>query len=307
MRRDGLLDYEWQESDAGPPRKYYQLTAKGKSQLAELNDYWKHLNAHHHAAWEVAMQKVISINLNGNAYQLDESGYDTLREYLARAERDTRGQSRSRRDHGRSRAGDCRQVPALSGPAQDRRDRQRDRSDRRGDGARRHRGRRGRPASAGSSASGAAKGGRQARRIAEAPVPDPRRRDDRRRVQRPRRLLQGRRHVRPNRVRRGCAPHQGRRHHRLRGHDVRHPGGEHARGTRGGRRPAAQREGRDRPREKAVLRKGSKALAAVIGGSNAASGSAMGGPPPHRSATVLQPGPRCSFPCSGSRTSRCSC
>ena len=45
MRRDGLVDYEWQESDAGPPRKYYQLTAKGKSQLGELNDYWKHLNA----------------------------------------------------------------------------------------------------------------------------------------------------------------------------------------------------------------------------------------------------------------------
>ena len=45
MRRDGLLDYEWQESDAGPPRKYYELTAKGKSQLGELNDYWKHLNA----------------------------------------------------------------------------------------------------------------------------------------------------------------------------------------------------------------------------------------------------------------------
>ena len=44
MRRDGLVDYEWQESDAGPPRKYYELTAKGKSQLGELNDYWKHLN-----------------------------------------------------------------------------------------------------------------------------------------------------------------------------------------------------------------------------------------------------------------------
>jgi|SRR5687767_11988436 PadR family transcriptional regulator PadR len=44
MRRDGLLDYEWQESDAGPPRKYYQLTAKGQSQLAELIEYWKHLN-----------------------------------------------------------------------------------------------------------------------------------------------------------------------------------------------------------------------------------------------------------------------
>ena len=45
LRRDGLVDYEWQESEAGPPRKYYQLTAKGKSQLEELNDYWKSINA----------------------------------------------------------------------------------------------------------------------------------------------------------------------------------------------------------------------------------------------------------------------
>lgn len=33
------------------------------------------------------MQKVTSINLNGIAYQLEESGYETLREYLAHAER----------------------------------------------------------------------------------------------------------------------------------------------------------------------------------------------------------------------------
>jgi PadR family transcriptional regulator PadR len=45
MRRDGLLDYEWQESDAGPPRKYYELTPKGKAHLGELNEYWKDLNA----------------------------------------------------------------------------------------------------------------------------------------------------------------------------------------------------------------------------------------------------------------------
>ena len=45
MRREGLVDYEWQESDAGPPRKYYQLTAKGKSQLAELNEYWEYINS----------------------------------------------------------------------------------------------------------------------------------------------------------------------------------------------------------------------------------------------------------------------
>src|SRR5512141_1345251 len=45
MRRDGLVDYQWQESDAGPPRKYYELTTKGKSQLAELSEYWKSINA----------------------------------------------------------------------------------------------------------------------------------------------------------------------------------------------------------------------------------------------------------------------
>src|SRR5438874_11895295 len=45
LRREGLVDYEWQESDAGPPRKYYELTAKGKSQLAELNASWKDINA----------------------------------------------------------------------------------------------------------------------------------------------------------------------------------------------------------------------------------------------------------------------
>ncbi|HEX7137367.1 MAG TPA: PadR family transcriptional regulator [Vicinamibacterales bacterium] len=44
MRREGLVDYEWQESDAGPPRKYYELTARGKAQLAELNAYWKDIN-----------------------------------------------------------------------------------------------------------------------------------------------------------------------------------------------------------------------------------------------------------------------
>ena len=44
MRRDGLLDYEWRESDVGPPRKYYRLTAAGRAQLGELNDYWKYLN-----------------------------------------------------------------------------------------------------------------------------------------------------------------------------------------------------------------------------------------------------------------------
>ncbi|HUO80312.1 MAG TPA: PadR family transcriptional regulator [Steroidobacteraceae bacterium] len=44
LRREGLVDYEWQESEAGPPRKYYRLTPAGKAQLAELDDYWARLN-----------------------------------------------------------------------------------------------------------------------------------------------------------------------------------------------------------------------------------------------------------------------
>ena len=44
LRREGLLDYEWRESDLGPPRKYYRLTEAGRSQLAELEAYWQQLN-----------------------------------------------------------------------------------------------------------------------------------------------------------------------------------------------------------------------------------------------------------------------
>jgi PadR family transcriptional regulator, regulatory protein PadR len=44
LRREGLVDYEWQESGAGPPRKYYRLTASGRAQLAELDAYWARIN-----------------------------------------------------------------------------------------------------------------------------------------------------------------------------------------------------------------------------------------------------------------------
>lgn len=41
MRREELVDYDWKESDAGPPRKYYELTSKGKDQLRETSEYWQ--------------------------------------------------------------------------------------------------------------------------------------------------------------------------------------------------------------------------------------------------------------------------
>ncbi|MCK9360843.1 PadR family transcriptional regulator [Patescibacteria group bacterium] len=44
LRREGFLDYEWQESEAGPPRKYYSLTPKGEAHLNELKNYWSLIN-----------------------------------------------------------------------------------------------------------------------------------------------------------------------------------------------------------------------------------------------------------------------
>jgi PadR family transcriptional regulator, regulatory protein PadR len=44
MRREELVDYEWKESEAGPPRKYYELTAKGREQLRETSDYWQKIS-----------------------------------------------------------------------------------------------------------------------------------------------------------------------------------------------------------------------------------------------------------------------
>jgi len=45
MRREQLLDYEWQESETGPPRKYYKLAASGRKHLAEFREYWKSLTS----------------------------------------------------------------------------------------------------------------------------------------------------------------------------------------------------------------------------------------------------------------------
>lgn len=44
LRREGLVDYQWKESEAGPPRKYYVLTSQGHSELARLAQYWQLIN-----------------------------------------------------------------------------------------------------------------------------------------------------------------------------------------------------------------------------------------------------------------------
>lgn len=43
LKKLGLLNYRWEESTQGPPRKYYMITDHGREQLAELDNAWDEL------------------------------------------------------------------------------------------------------------------------------------------------------------------------------------------------------------------------------------------------------------------------
>jgi len=43
QKNAGLLSYRWEESQQGPPRKYYELTESGRAYLKELNQSWNEL------------------------------------------------------------------------------------------------------------------------------------------------------------------------------------------------------------------------------------------------------------------------
>lgn len=49
LRTSGTVTYSWVESPAGPPRKYYTLTASGRKTLEELTDTWQRLNTTTHS------------------------------------------------------------------------------------------------------------------------------------------------------------------------------------------------------------------------------------------------------------------
>jgi PadR family transcriptional regulator PadR len=43
LKNSGLLSYRWEESNSGPPRKYYVLSESGKQFLKELDITWNNL------------------------------------------------------------------------------------------------------------------------------------------------------------------------------------------------------------------------------------------------------------------------
>jgi len=44
LKNSELLDYRWEESTQGPPRKYYEMTEKGIRFLEELEFAWDEIN-----------------------------------------------------------------------------------------------------------------------------------------------------------------------------------------------------------------------------------------------------------------------
>ncbi|MEE9116073.1 MAG: helix-turn-helix transcriptional regulator, partial [Thermoplasmata archaeon] len=43
MEKKGYLESEWIAKDAGVPRKYYEITKKGRTVLEEAEEVWKRL------------------------------------------------------------------------------------------------------------------------------------------------------------------------------------------------------------------------------------------------------------------------
>ena len=45
LKREGFVQTTIKESSEGPPRKYYELTEKGRRILCNMNDYWQDIRS----------------------------------------------------------------------------------------------------------------------------------------------------------------------------------------------------------------------------------------------------------------------
>jgi PadR family transcriptional regulator PadR len=44
LKNEGILNYAWEESTQGPPRKYYEISTKGEAILNEMELAWNELS-----------------------------------------------------------------------------------------------------------------------------------------------------------------------------------------------------------------------------------------------------------------------
>ena len=53
LEEKGMLRSRWVESEAGPRRKYYSITRRGKTALAEEKDAWMTIHSTLQALWKI--------------------------------------------------------------------------------------------------------------------------------------------------------------------------------------------------------------------------------------------------------------
>jgi DNA-binding PadR family transcriptional regulator len=53
LERVGLVEAEWEVAESGRRRKYYRITSRGRSQLAEERRQWQAVDATLRGIWEV--------------------------------------------------------------------------------------------------------------------------------------------------------------------------------------------------------------------------------------------------------------
>ncbi len=57
LKNAELLDYRWEESTQGPPRKYYEMTSNGQLFLEELEKAWEEINQVIHRLKRIKIEK----------------------------------------------------------------------------------------------------------------------------------------------------------------------------------------------------------------------------------------------------------
>ena len=61
LKNAEILQYKWEESKSGPPRKYFELTEKGRTFLISLQNTWNDLS--------FAVQTITQINKNTQTHE----------------------------------------------------------------------------------------------------------------------------------------------------------------------------------------------------------------------------------------------
>jgi PadR family transcriptional regulator PadR len=71
LRKEGLVETTWQESESGPPRRYYSLTHDGRTALTRFVEDWRRFRD--------AVDRVLGMDDSADRSRADDVSTDDLR------------------------------------------------------------------------------------------------------------------------------------------------------------------------------------------------------------------------------------